>query len=190
MDGGIGSPGDVDLREWTERSLAGDAHFVAAFDDFLDLAFHCEPGLERVLELALRRGVADTLARQHDAAAGRKDHRLDTVADRHLDVALGVLEFREVDLGFALPADVDEGHLLTERDDSAFDDLAALESTRLERSLEHGCEIFVVLAHCVPAWMRTHSARSAITGSILVARRAGNHDANSATSSSIAATAR
>jgi len=149
VDGGIGRPGDVDLRERTERTLAGDAHFVAAFDGFLDLAFHREPGVERVLELALRRGVADTLARQHDAATGRKDHRLDAVADRHFDVPLGVLEFRELDLGFALSADVDEGHFLTERDDSTFDDLAALESTRLERGLEHGCEVFVVLAHCV-----------------------------------------
>ena len=94
----VGGADDVDLRERTERALAGDAHLVAALDALLHLAFHGEPGPERVLELALRRGVAHALARQHDAAAGRDDHRLDAVADRHLDVAVGVLQLREVDL--------------------------------------------------------------------------------------------
>ena len=98
MHGGIGGADDVDLRERTERALAGDAHFVAALHFLHDLAFDGEPGLERVLELALCRGVADTLARQHDAAAGRDHHRLDAIADRHLDVALGILQLGDVDL--------------------------------------------------------------------------------------------
>ena len=138
---------DVDLRERTERALARDAHLVAALHDLLHLAFHGEPGLERVLELPLRGGVAHALARQHDAAAGGNDHRLDAIADRHLDVAVGVLQFHEVDLGLAFAAHVDEGHLRTERDDGALDGLAPIEPARLDGRLEHRREIFFLLAH-------------------------------------------
>ena len=49
----IGGADDVDLRQRTEGALAGDAHLVAALDRLLDLAFHGQPGEERVLELAL-----------------------------------------------------------------------------------------------------------------------------------------
>ena len=138
---------DVDLRERTERALAGDAHLVAALHGLLHLAFHGEPGLERVLELPLRGGVAHALAREHDAAAGGDDHRLDAIADRHLDVAVGVLQLRDVDLGLALAADVDEGHLRAERDDGALDGLAAIELARLDGRFEHRGEIFFLLAH-------------------------------------------
>ena len=127
MHRGIGGADDVDLRERTERALAGDAHLVAALHRPLDLAFHGEAGLEGVLELALRGGVAHALAREHDAAAGRDDHRLDAIADRDLDVAVGVLQLREVDLRLALAADVDERHLRAEGDDGALDGLAPLE---------------------------------------------------------------
>ena len=113
----IGGAGDVDLRERTERALAGDAHFVAALDLGHDLAFHREAGAERILELTLRGGIPHALAREHDAAAGRHDHGLDAIADGHLDVAVGVLQLRDVDLGFALAADVDEGHLRPNRHD-------------------------------------------------------------------------
>ena len=61
---GVGGADDVDLRERTEGTLAGDAHLVASLVDALDFAFHREPGLECVFQLALRRGIADALARQ------------------------------------------------------------------------------------------------------------------------------
>ena len=141
--------GDVDLRERAEGALAGDADLVAALDRLLDLAFDGQPGVERVLELALGGGVADALARQHDAAAGRHDHRLDAVADRDLDVALVVLQLLDVDLGLALAADADEGHLRPEAGDDALDGLAPLEPARLDRRLEHRREIFFLLAHCL-----------------------------------------
>ena len=141
--------GDVDLRQRAEGALAGDADLVAALDRLLDLAFDGQPGAERVLELALGGGVADALARQHDAAAGRHDHRLDAVADRDLDVAFVVLQLFEVDLGFALAADADEGHLRAEAGDDALDGLAAVEPARLDRRLEHRREIFFLLAHCL-----------------------------------------
>src|SRR4029078_9116213 len=99
--------------------------------------------------LALRGGVAHALARQHDATARRDDHGLDAVADRHLDVAVGVLQLSEVDLRLALAAYADERHLRAEGDDRAFDRLTALESDRLDGRLEHRRKIFFVLAHFV-----------------------------------------
>ena len=147
VDRGVRGADDVDLRERTERALAGDAHLVTALVDVLHLAFHRKPGLERVLELALRGGVAHTLAREHDAAARRDDHRLDAIADRHLDVAVGVLQFRDVDLGLGLSAHVDERHLRAEAHDGAFDRLAAVELPRLDGRLEQRGEIFFWLAH-------------------------------------------
>ena len=78
---------------------------------------------------------------------GGDDHRLDAIADRHLDVAVGVLQFRQVDLGLAFAAHVDEGHVRAERDDGALDGLAPLELARLDGRLEHRCEIFFLLFH-------------------------------------------
>ncbi len=62
---------------------------------------------------------------------------------------VGVLQFREVDLGLAFAAHVDEGHLRAERDDGALDGLAPIELARLDGRLEHRGEIFFLLAHCV-----------------------------------------
>ena len=140
---------DVDLRERAERALAGETHLVAARHGFLHLAFHGEPGLERVLELPLCGGVAHAPAREHDAAARGHDHRLDAIAHRDLKVAVGVLQFGQVDLGLGFAADVDEGHLRAERDDGALDGLASIELARLDGRFEHRGEIFFLLAHFV-----------------------------------------
>ena len=83
-----------------------------------------------------------------DTAAGRHDHRLNSVADRDLERAVGVLQLRDIDLRLALAADVDERHLRAERDDGALDGLATLESAGLDGRLEHCREIFL-LAHFV-----------------------------------------
>ena len=140
---------NVDLRQRAERALAGDADLVAALVRLLDLALDGQAGAVRVLELTLGGGVAHALAGEDDAAAGRDDHRLDAIADRHVDVAFVVLQLLEVDLGFALAADADEGHLRPESGDDAFDGLAALEAARLDRRFEHRREIFFLLAHCL-----------------------------------------
>ena len=81
------------------------------------------------------RAAAHALARQHDAATGRDDNGLDAVADRHLDVAVLVLELGEVDLRLAFSSDADERHLRAEGDDDALDGLAPLKSTRLDGRL-------------------------------------------------------
>ena len=129
---GVDSAGDVDLRERTEGTLARDAHLVASLDGALDLAFHGEPGLECVLQLTLRRGIAHALARQRDAATGRDDDGVNAIADGYLDVAVVVLELGKVDLRLALASDADESHVRTERDDGPFDFLAPLEPTRFD----------------------------------------------------------
>jgi hypothetical protein len=147
VHGRVGRAGDIDLGQRTERALASDAHLVAALHRLVDLAFDGQPGLERVFDLALGGRVAHALAREHDPARGGHDHRLDAVAGRELDVALGVLQFLEVDLRLALAADVDEGHLRTERHNRALDGLAAVELLGLHRGLEHGGKVFFGLTH-------------------------------------------
>src|SRR4030095_1922923 len=142
VHGGIGDARNIDLRERTEGTLAGDAHLVAALHLLHDFPFDREPGVERVLELALRGGVAHALAREHDAAAGRDHHRANAIADRHVDSAVGVLQLLDVDLGLALAAHVDARPLPPDRAHRALDGLAAAELARLDRRLEHRAEIF------------------------------------------------
>ena len=148
MHGGVRGAGEIDLRERTERALAGDADLVAALDRLHHLAFDGHPALKRVLELALRRGVADAFARQPDAAAGRDHHGADAIADRELDVAIGVLQLGDIKLRLAFAADVDERHFRPDPDDGALDRLSAIELARLDGRFEHRCEIFFLIAHC------------------------------------------
>ena len=77
---------------------------------------------------------------------------MDAIADRHLDDAVGVLQFLEVDLGLALAADVDQSDLRAERHDRPLDCLTATESPRLDGRLEQRGEIFFRLAHSVLLW--------------------------------------
>ena len=138
----VRGPEDVDLRHRAEGALAGDAHFVPALHDALDLAFHREAGAERVLELPVGRGPPRQLPGERQSPRGRHDHRLDAVADRDLESAVVVLQLGDVDCGLALAADVDERDLRADRDDRALDGLPLLEAPRLARRLEHRGEIF------------------------------------------------
>ena len=96
------------------------------------------------------RGPARQLPGERQPARGRHHHRLNAVADGDLEIAVVVLQFGDLDRGFALAADVDERHLRADRDDRALDGLTLLEALRLERRLEHRGEIFVGLAHGTP----------------------------------------
>src|SRR5262249_24554083 len=113
MERGVGGADDVDLRKWTEGPRTGDAHLVASLDSACHPACHRQPSLECGLQLALRRGVAQAFARQRDATSGRDDDGLNAVADRHLDIAVVLLQFRKIDLCLALASDADEGHFGT-----------------------------------------------------------------------------
>ena len=143
----IRGPDDVDLRERAERALPADAHLVSALHVAFDLAFHREPGVERVFELLVGRGPARQPPGKCQPSLGRHHHRLDAVADRDLEHAFVVLQFGNLDQGLALAADVDERHLRADRDDGAFDGLPSLDMFCLARSLEHRGEVFIRLAH-------------------------------------------
>ena len=137
----------VDLRERAERALAGDAHFVSAFDGLFNLALYGKARLERVFELPLRGGSPRQFPGEFQSAGGRDHHRLHALAHGDFDVAVGVLQFVELNRGFALPAHVDERHLRTDGDDGALDGLTFLDAFGLNRRLEHGGEVFGRLAH-------------------------------------------
>ena len=118
----VGASG-VDLRERAEAALPADADFVSALDLLLDLAFDRQAGAECVFELTIGRGAARQLPGQLQPARGRDHHRLDAVADGDFDIAVIVFQLGDLDRRFAFAADVDEGHLRADGDDSAFDGL-------------------------------------------------------------------
>ena len=79
--------------------------------------------MKRVFELSRGRGAERQLARERQPARGRYDHRLNAIADLDLERAVVVLQFVDVDFGFALAADVDERRFRANRDDGAVDGL-------------------------------------------------------------------
>jgi len=128
---GIRRPGDVDLRDGTERTLASDAHFETTLDLALDLAFHRKASLKRLFELPIACGSARKLAGECQTAGRRNDDRVNTVANRCFQRAVVVFELVEVDDRFALAADVDERDVVTKADDRSFNGLALFVLLRL-----------------------------------------------------------
>ena len=102
--------------------------------------------MERVLELPVGRGSSRQLPGEGQPSRGRHHHGLNAVADRDLDVAVGVLQLLDLNLSFTLAADVHERHFRAERDDRALDGLTPLEALRFEGRLEHRGKIFVRVA--------------------------------------------
>ena len=143
----VGAADRVNLRERAEAARAANLDLVAALHFAFDLAFDRESRLVGALELLVGGRAARQAARQHDAAGGGDDQRLDGVADGDFKHPLVVLQFGNLDHRLALTADVHEGGLVAEADDGALDRLALFNPLRLERSLEHGGEIFFELAH-------------------------------------------
>ena len=139
----IGGAGDVDLRHRAEGALPGDAHLVAALDRSLDLTLYGEVVLECLFDFALGGSVAHALLRQCDAVAGGDDDGLDGIANSDFHVAVGIFQFRDVDLGLALAAHADQGHLGTDRNDRAIDGLTPVEALGPDRGFEHRGEVFI-----------------------------------------------
>ena len=127
----VGGPDRVDLGHRAEGALAGDAHLVAALDHLFDLAFHRKTRAKRVFELPCGGGPERQPPGKDHAPRGRNHRRLDAVAHGDFEHAIVVLQFADVDRGFALAADVHEGHLGADRDDGALGGLAFLEALRL-----------------------------------------------------------
>ena len=90
------------------------------------------------------------------------DDRGDAVADRRLERTVVVLQLGDVEHRFALAADVDQGHLVADADDGAFDRLAFRETAgscgRLEQRREILFRMEVLwLAHTTNDYRRTGS---------------------------------
>ena len=144
---GIGGPRDVDLREGAEGALAGEPHFVSALDRALDLALDWQPRAVRVGQLLIGDVAARQLPGERQPAGCRHHGRLDAIADRNLDEAVGVLQLGDVDDRLALAADVDECHRRPDGDDGALDGLTLVVLPGLRGRREHRGEIFFGLAH-------------------------------------------
>ena len=106
--------------------------------------FDGQPGLEGVLELARADRSERQPARERQPSSARHDSRHDFVANGHLEVALVILQFLDVDDGFALASDIDERRFRTDGDDHTLDGLTPLELPQSFRGFEHRCEIFLV----------------------------------------------
>ena len=100
---------------------------------------------EGLLELAPAFLAARLVAREHRLAERVLDALeidLDLVADLDLAAAAGAGELADRDAAFGLGADVDDGHVLLDRDDRALDDGAFLQIALAERLIEHCGKIF------------------------------------------------
>ena len=141
--GDVAHRADVDLGARQERHGAVEVDGVAALDLVEDRAVDALVGLEGLLELDPALLAARLVARDDGLAERVLDAveiDLDLVADGELAFAAGAGEFLEGDAAFRLGADVDDGHVLLDRDDAALDDGAfgdlVLEEGLLEQSRE------------------------------------------------------
>ncbi len=116
----------------------------AALDLIEDDAFDLFLGLERLLELDPALLAARLVARDHRFAERVFDALeidFDLVADLQNLVAAGAGKFLECDTAFGLQTDVDDSHVLFDRDDNALDDRAFERVSLAEARIEHGGEI-------------------------------------------------
>ena len=160
---------DIDLAPRQEGHGAVEIDGVAALHRGEDDALHLLIGLESLLELAPALLAACLLARDHRFAERVLDAveiNLDLVADLEPPILAGGQEFLQRHAAFGLEADIDDGHILLDRDDYPFDD-APLDRVRpLEGFLEQCRKVFAPrtrgqkqLTYCLPksplrAWRR------------------------------------
>src|SRR5206468_9629321 len=109
VDRWIGGEPVVDLRDRTEGALTGEAYLVASLARLLDPSVDRQPGPERVDRTLARDGAAGQFVGKPQPARRRDHDGLDGISDFRMDVAVRIGQLRDVDGGFALPADVDEG---------------------------------------------------------------------------------
>src|SRR5271157_1840076 len=101
------SAAEIDLGNRTEGATPADAHLVAAFYLPLDLAFHRQAALKGVFQLPIARRCSRQLSRDLQPPCRRYHHHLNAVAQRHFELAFGVLQFGEIHYRFTLAANVD-----------------------------------------------------------------------------------
>ena len=135
---------DVDLGARQERHGAVEVDGEAALDLIEDDAVNLLVALEGLLELAPALFAARFVARQHGFAERILDpveEHLDLIADLDFVVAAGTGEFAQRNAAFGLQADVDDGHVLFDRNNDALDDGAFLQIAAGEGLVEHRGEI-------------------------------------------------
>src|SRR5260221_1033186 len=136
----VANRADIDLRARQERHRAIEIDGEAALDLIEDDAVHLLVVVERLLELAPAFLAARLVARQHGLAERVLDaveKHLDLVADLEIGLAAGPCEFAQRHAAFGFQADVDDGHVLLDRNNDALDDGAFLQVAAGKGLVEH-----------------------------------------------------
>ena len=148
---------DIDLRARQEGHRAVEIDGEAALDLIEDDAVHLLVVVEGLLELAPAFLAARLVARQHGLAERIFDaveKHLDLVADLEFAFAAGPCEFAQRHAAFGLQADVDDGHVLLDRNNGALDDGAFLQVAAGKGLVEHGGKI--VAGRIIGSSSRSH----------------------------------
>ena len=148
---------DVDLRARQEGDRAVEVDGEAALDLVEDDAVNLLVVVEGLLELAPAFLAARLVARQHGFAERVLDaveEHLDLVADLEFAFAAGPGEFAQRHAAFGLQADVDDGHVLFNRNNDALDDGAFLQVAAGKGLVEHRGEI--VAGRIIRSSSRSH----------------------------------
>jgi len=148
---------DIDLRARQEGYCPVEVDGEAALDLIEDDAVHLFVVVERLLELAPAFLAARLVARQHGLAERIFDaveKHLDLVADLELAFAAGPCEFTQRHAAFSLQADVNDGHILLDRNNNALDDGAFLQIAAGKGLVEHGGKI--VAGRIIGSSSRSH----------------------------------
>ena len=135
---------DVDLAARQERHGAVEVDREAALDLVEDDPFDLLVLLEGLFELDPALLAARLVARDDGLAERVLDALeidLDLVADARRRIAAMIGEFLEGDTALGLQADVDDGHVLFDRDDLALDDRAFEGLVVAVGLVEKRCEI-------------------------------------------------
>ncbi|OIQ64587.1 hypothetical protein GALL_538620 [mine drainage metagenome] len=113
--------------------------------------------VECFLELAPALLATRLVARQHGLAErilNAVEKHLDLVADLEIAFAAGPGEFAQRHAAFGLQADIDDGHVLLNRNNLALDDGAFLQVAAGEGLVEHGGKI--VTGRIIGSSSRSH----------------------------------
>ncbi len=148
---------DIDLRTRQEGDCAVEVDGEAALDLVEDDAVHLLVIVEGLFQLAPAFLAARLVARQHGFAERIFDtveEHLDHVADLEFAFAAGPGEFAQRHAAFGLEADVNDGHVLLDRNNGALDDGAFLKVAAGERLVEHGGKI--VAGRIIRSSSRSH----------------------------------
>ena len=148
---------DIDLRARQEGHRAVEIDGEAALDLVEDDAVHLLVVVEGLLELAPAFLAARLVARQHGFAERILDaveKHLDLVADLEFAFLAGAGEFAQRHAAFGLQADVDDGHVLLDRNNDALDDGAFLQIAAGKALVEHRGKI--VAGRIIGSSSRSH----------------------------------